>query len=215
MPGKKTGLGLIGITVLVLVATVRPAEAAFYDGQTVNMSDTVDFDDGFGGFLLDASVEYAVYEPGDFATAFPGQDPSGGSRWVYAYKILNEGPNLNFFSVGLDGDEPVFDIGFLDGADIDPSPAPHFVPDTPLNPGPTSAVFDFQSPFLTNGDNSDILIFTSTHSPELDSATLAGGFAVDAQVGTPSTMPEPSTLAVLGLGLTLVWARGRRQKAQR
>jgi len=154
--------------------------------------------------FFNATVTYAVYGPGHFGLAFPEEtDPSGGVDYVYAYQINSAGGNydsINFFSVGLDGDETVRNIGsFGDGVE----------PSTHAFQG-TSVVWRFAAPTLAPGNSTAILLFTSPASPEFHSATLqgAGGTyptmtSLPHNLPSPKEAPEPATL-ILFVGATAV-----------
>jgi len=102
------------------------------------------FSSDFGGFTVNASVDYAVFAPGAFGVAFPGQDPSNGSDYVYAYQINNlpgtipAATAISQFTVGLDGDEPLGATGFVSGIGITIPSSTGYV-----GSGPTSVAFDF------------------------------------------------------------------------
>src|SRR4051812_44653540 len=62
------------------------------------------------GLTFSASVDYAVYAPGQFNLTFPGQDPSAGSQFVYAYQLSNVGlatqRPIQSLSVGIGSGQP-------------------------------------------------------------------------------------------------------------
>jgi hypothetical protein len=161
----------------------------------------------FGEYVY-TQVGYTVFAPGDFDVAFPGQDPSGGADYVYAYKIGNwnpydfssVSPDVSKFTVGLDGDEPLGTIGFIGGEGVDPS-ASLFV-----GTGPTSAAWDFDPGQLTDGAESAILFFTSPNPPEWDTATVTAAGASTHNL--PSPVPEPASLGLLAVAA--VTGMGRR-----
>ena len=162
--------------------------------------------------VLAVDIQYCVYAPGQFALSFPGEDPSGGSEYVYAYEVANDiAPHpvdppfdpgyVTRFSVGLnDEDEQAANIGFVDGAGQNPN-ASFLVPRT--------AGWDFTSPTLNYVSTSDVLLFTSPFPPELDTATVSGGAHIKTE-NLPSPTPEPATFALLAVGAAVALARRRR-----
>ena len=175
---------------------------------------------------VNADVEFAVYEPGQFALSFPGADPTGGSEYVYAYQIFNLAAGssaVTALTVGLDGDEPLNmgatlgNIGFVASTgDVSPS-AGYLTPSDGSAP-PTSARWALSLvPCLPVGQSSDVLYFTSPAEPEWDSATITGSWPAMGQLPSPSDtipVPEPTTLGVLALGSLIVLLRKRRARQQ-
>ena len=153
-----------------------------------------------------ADVSYAVYEPGAFDLIYPGQDPSGGSDYVYTYQITGAGSGISTFTVGLDGNESLGSVGFIsEGSVVDPIDA-LFVGDAP-----TSVAWDFVPGTLVDEATSALLFFTSPNPPEADTATLVAGLADTRKL--PSPTPEPSTLGLLAVGLA-GGVRSRRQSTR-
>ena len=208
-------LGALGLAVSALLGSAGAAEAGLLSansgGAIPAFTGTQLFDNTFSGFSVSANVDFAVFAPGAFGVAFPGQDPSGGAHHVYAYQIENLGSDISKLTVGLDGDEPLGAIGFISGAGlIDPSASLY------VGAGPTSAAWDFDPGTLTSGTvnfilyESAILFFTSAAAPELDSATVAAAWSATHDL--PSPLPEPATLSLLALGAGFVCC-GRRRRA--
>jgi len=179
-----------------------------------------------GPFVVDADVDFAVYAPGDFDSSFPGEDPSGGSLYVYAYQVFNSDSNIKGVTVGLHSDA-ARTVG-IDLAYLGPAPgSPAFVAgsgnEAPTSdyyvgsPAPTSVRWDFTGGTLGNGESSDILIFTSVWGPGMDSCTVMAGWTHTGEVVSPDPnsvyppAPEPASLALLGLGAAVfLTARSRR-----
>ena len=170
---------------------------------------SVTYDLAYITYHVKANVDFAVYEPGKFELTFPGQDPSGGDEYVYAYQIIEVlEEDVTGFTVGLDGDEPLGSVTFLAGTGLAPNTTnspPRFV-GTP----PTSVRWDFTPTHLTAAnDPSAILIFTSEAPPELDSSTVKGLVIGAQRDDIPSPLPEPTSLALLALGSVLLCTRRR------
>lgn len=184
------------------------------DGNAIqwgNLQGSKSFTVDYYGFGVTAEVDHAVYAPGQFNLTFPGQDPSNGDDYVYAYQILNlpDSPTaaVTSMTVGLDGDEvfdvgsPLGHVGWLGGTgDISPDTA------EPIGSGPTSFRWDFPATFVID-KTSDILLFTSPLPPEWDLATVSGTFAAGNTL--PSPIPEPMTTSLLVIGGFLLMRRRR------
>jgi hypothetical protein len=165
--------------------------------------------------IVTVDVEYAVYAPGQFNLTFPGGDPSNGAQYVYAYQIFNEvnphpypaGPGyVSRFSVGLSGrDEQAANIGWIPN----PNPPAGLLPNN-FGFGPTTAGWDYAAPQLTYLSRSVVLLYTSPFSPELDSSSVTGSYAMGATVLLPSPTPEPMTLALVVAGMSVLLLRRRR-----
>jgi len=169
--------------------------------------------------VLAVQIDYSVYAPGQFALSFPGQDPTGGERYIYAYQLFNNlvphpadqtayGPDyVSRFSVGLDQDELAGDCSYLlasgiipDGVDI-------------VGAGSTQAGWDFtlgqMAYSVTPPAISSVLLFSSPYGPELDSATVSGWQTASGQL--PSPIPEPATMLVFSAVLAIGTLRNKRR----
>lgn len=155
-----------------------------------------------GTFSISAEVDFAVYAPGKFNLSFPGQDPSGGAQWVYAYEVdntaLGPGPSaIQFFSVGIlpvNGGPPAAAAANIENLPLVPGTAPGG-----SSFSSTSAVWDFTANNLALNANTDILLFTSPHPPTMQAASVQGG-GLGTSHNLPSPIPEPSTFVSLGAG---------------
>lgn len=201
---RTSRIGVAGLTFAAVMAFGGAAHAGLLasnsGGAIPGFTGTQFFDDNFLGTTVSANVDFAVFAPGTFNTAFPGQDPSGGSDYVYAYQIENLDTDISTFTVGLDGDETLGVIGFIGDVGLtDPTDSSY------IGAGPTSAAWDFTG--FSNGGNSAVLFFTSAQAPELHSATVAAAWSNSHEL--PSPLPEPATLGLMTLGLGLACVRKR------
>jgi hypothetical protein len=201
---SKMRLGATVLTVIVC-AGAAPAWAGVlvgdtnampaYNGTTSPYSNDPNF-----SFTTSADVDFAVYQPGNFNLSFPGQDPSGGSDYVYAYQVFNLASAISSMTVGLDGDEPLGSITWLTGTGtVDPTAASF------SGGALTSADWDFGTN-IASSQSSSILIFTATAPPEWDSTTVMGN-PLPAGGTVPSPLPEPASLSLLALAAALACAR--------
>ena len=201
---RTSRIGLAGLTFAALLAcggaTHAGILAANSGGAIPGFTGTQFFDDVFFGFTVSANVDYAVFAPGTFNAAFPGQDTSGGTDYVYAYQIENLDTDILAFTVGLDGDEPLGVVGFISDVGLIDSTASSYT-----GAGPTSAAWDFNTGTLSIGNSSAVLIFTSAAAPEWDSATVAADWSNSQEL--PSPLPAPATLGLMAMGLGLVCVR--------
>ena len=169
------------------------------------------------GTSISASVEYAVYAPGQFNTSFgAGADPSAGTQFVYAYQLFNTGDSatslaLTAITVGLNTGNQGANIGSLpivngnygqlpNSASFSGSPA-------------TSARWFYNPTSLPLGAASQVLLFTSPHGPTFKTSSVQGG-GLGASQPLPTPVPEPGTIALAILGcaglLAARFAKNRR-----
>jgi hypothetical protein len=176
------------------------------------------------GLSFSAQVEYAVYQPGPgFNLTFgAGADPSGGTQYVYAYQLSNIGTasqrTVGALSVGLDGSPTVASIQSLPNIfgnlGLDP-----YGPNTrfELTPPNSSARWAFSPsnsvPELTNGQFSEILLFTSIQAPHFTSSTVSGGgMSATLAASLPSPVPEPATgLCIISWAMMAIGGMRRRR----
>ncbi len=202
---------------LLLVATlfVQNADAAltylpyssYYQGRSY-------FDYADTG--VKGRVEFAVYDMGgpygnEWADA-TGFDTPGDGRYIYAYQIFNDvgSAAIEHFNMWADdyhelaisgmgeqdpqeGNFPIFGIDFVEPTD------------SGTNNDGTQAWWEFEGGLLVAGADSWFLIFSSSNS------WTAGEYSmkpVSDDIPIPgSGSPEPCTLALLGLGSTILFAR--------
>jgi len=170
-------------------------------------------------FLL-GTVDYAVFAPGDFTTAFPasGYTPTAG-QLVYAYQIIpTDGLNtefISFMSVNLNGD-----ANNISAFELEPGNTP---PDaSTFTFGPTGMAGENAEWYFFGGGipisgRSYGLVYSSPNVPQmLDGNVVDGGLTANViplPVPSPVAIPEPGTITMLwlgGLGILAIAARRRR-----
>ncbi len=204
---RTSRIGVLGLAVSAMLVAGSTAQAGLLSansgGAMPGFTGTQLFDVNFSGFTVSANVDFAVFAPGAFGVAFPGEDTSGGTDYVYAYQIHNLDSDVTKLTVGLDGDEALGTIGFIgDAGLLDPST------DLYVGVPPTSSAWDF-NPRLVINQSSAVLFFTSKGAPELHSATVSAGWFNSHDL--PSPLPEPASLTLLALGAGVMCLGKRRR----
>ena len=134
--------------------------------------------------VLKVDLDYAVFPPG----AYPhnnssGQDPSGGSEYVYAFQIFNVSTNRTLTTIGIT-------LAKCSGTHhlmLDPlHPAQNGSPPSDLFILPDSITIDFLAVQLAPGSHSSVILFTSQNPPNwVLSAAQDGGLADQKLVPSP------------------------------
>jgi len=168
--------------------------------------------------ILAVNIEFCIYQPGQFELSFPGQDPSGGVEWVYAYQVFNNIDPHPAESIGYD---PDYVSRISIGLDPDTgAQGCYAVPDTGIQPDgldvldstSTQAGWDFTEMQMAYSVDppaiSAVLFFTSPYGPGLKSVTVSGWQPGTGELPSPC-VPEPTTAAILLAGLGL-WIRKKR-----
>lgn len=143
------------------------------------------------GSVLKADVEYAVFAPG----TYPGNNLAGDDEYIYAYQVfdsLKSSVAVDFFSVEITSGVTVNTI--YDDETYGYSPETAVAPSI-SNLFAQSAGFIFAGQSLNPRNWSDVLIFSSTHSPAIGFGTVSGGGLCGmGSLATPSVLPEPATI---------------------
>jgi len=166
----------------------------------------------YDSIVLDAVLDFAVFDLGDY----PGDDPSSGSEYVYAYQVFNLSSStvgVTAFSVGLASGSGAGNIGD-DTSGTQPGVAGGISSDL-ASIGSASAHWGFgwaSGSEIAPGSHSTVLLFTSPNEPEWNSATVTNGGLPVPGADMPSPVPEPGSLSVIFLGSALLLARRRRSR---
>jgi hypothetical protein len=171
--------------------------------------------DAFTGNTLAATIDWAAFGPGKFQLYLNSEgiaqvDPSAAQEVTYVYEIVSvtaATPGIDSLTVGVD---------LFDGRGT--VSAPSFIPkgaaleQSPTSGGDqgTSMAWFFEGSELQVGENSSLLVFTSSFAPEFDFLLVNSGLAAQFPsplVASPSTrdftvdIPEPTTVVSSLLGL--------------
>jgi hypothetical protein len=229
---------LASASVAIVLSLSTAARAELVAADTANAmagwygTKTVQFFEESNSKYVDGSVDYAVYAPGQFNLSFPGEDPSGGTQYVYRFQLYNASTSEDYLkklTVGL--------VNISSAAGwfctwVEPGPLYAAGGVTPsssqvgfVGTPPTSVNWGYKSSApVTAGNYSKMLIFTSAYGPTLQSATIyststiqhwvdGGGSQYNWWEGTlPSpAVPEPSTLfsLLVSAGLFVIYRRFR------
>ncbi|MCX5683950.1 MAG: PEP-CTERM sorting domain-containing protein [Planctomycetota bacterium] len=193
---------VFAVATLAVAAFLMPpaAQASLMASDPLAMAawrGTQTFYAGDAFYALNVTVDYAVYEPGQF----PGADLSGGTDYVYAYEIFN---TLNPASVEVSkltvGLAPGSSARYAGSADGPPGQIGGVGPVTPRIAA-TSASWNFSGDLVVYGQDSITLYFSRRYGPHLMTGSVMDG-GLSAYAPLPSPMPEPATLALLAAGLT-------------
>ena len=152
-----------------------------------------------------AAVEYAVYAPGDYAGVFAGSD----EYFIYAYQVFNDPGSAGWlasFTVGLLEGAGVVGYGFDDTYGVLGGEEPLL---TRLVGGANPTSVEWVLDEMASDVHSTVLLFSSPFTYTWDTGSIINQGGQDTQP-LPTPIPEPATMALLGLGAVALVARRRR-----
>ena len=183
----------------------------YYENAMAGWTGETEFDAGVGAFY--ATVDYAVFEPGDFPGSFGSANPGS---YVYAYEIYNWSTstvNLRLLDIGLDG--LVGPVGFDMSGPWAAGIRYTYGTGTPGH----NVVYIFEESGLGEIEPKDYvgpgipppppapgysvaLLFSSPNHPQMMTSTLTNESA-SVMGDLPSAVPAPGAalLGVIGLGV--------------
>jgi hypothetical protein len=182
-------------------ATLEPIlESSYYDGFVFY------YEDGLFGRIdfavYDTSVEENNHEYLDIGITKPGD-----GQYIYAYQIFNDysfsAESVAYFALlGINGDS--IDIDSITSQED---------PESGIEPGGAYLneddfkivwEFDGDAGYIIAGEHSWFLIFSS------DNDWVAGSYEIKGPDDVPVPVPEPATVALLGIGSMLILLKRRR-----
>ena len=167
------------------------------------------------GSNLRGRIDYAVY---DKAIMSEGSDEKAladalnlAGRYIYAYQVINDyegDKSVAYFEIFGNGQAPL-DLYEVSIGSYDDGSGGKAHTDDYLDG--LRVVWDFAGELLYSGDHSWFLVLSS------DSAPVRGDYQVkpaeSIPPGVPGEIPEPATVALLGLSVTLLRFGRKRRKA--
>jgi hypothetical protein len=170
----------------------------------------------YSDLSLSGSVEWVVFAPDAFSLVLGGHGYTPSAHeLVYAFEVDNAGTSdVSTLDAGMVAGRPRDNVGsFTIPSQTGVSPATSsFSGTTPFD----TAHWFFGNPSvpILTGQSSTGLAYASINTPELSlgsviNSGLSGNFSLPGPSTIPATVPEPSTLAVVTLAVTIV-ALGRR-----
>lgn len=200
----------VGVTTIMVAVSAAFAGPLAVDPAAIPAwRGTATFSDG----VLNVEVDYAVFAPG----AYGANDPSGGTRFVYAYQGFNLSADRPFsnITVGLEDTSVAYDGGF-DATRGQPGGVSPFFQDSRAGSGfPANSfrsIFQNIAGFtkVNPGQWSPVLLFTSPAPPQFySSSVIDEGRQV--QRALPSPIPAPASLGILAAAAVV---QSRRRRAQ-
>lgn len=188
--------------------TILP-ESSHYQGRSYFRTLTSDG-------ILSGRVEYAVYDSqggNEFAQTYT---MPGSGRYTYAYQIFNDGDDtvsaLEYFTVLGIGEGAIYDlitdissVEENSGGGIDCTAMYFGAHDAAT--GPDNAVWEFEGDILETNAHSFFLVMSSDYNYAQGSYQIVKNTSPI----TPIPNPEPSTIALLGIGGMMTLLRRRRR----
>ena len=176
-----------------------------------------------GDRVLSGDVAFTVYDTtnlvrtGETALAAAWDKPG---QYIYAYQIWNDDEVLNeailSFAVFNEDEVTPMNVDLENIGSIEDTPSSGVEPTgVDLTVGNLEAIWEFRGEgiseaILLAGDHSWFLMFSSDFAP------VVGNFRIEppgGEVPVPPEIPEPATIALLGIGGALMFTK-RRKSAQ-
>jgi len=206
---QKTGLLIL---LLVAVLFVQDADALLLPPSTYGQAEGWEGSSLYDKDDYSAFIEFTVYETADKDfdwTADVGSDDFDQYKYIYAYQIYNfeDDPEIGYFALeDLSGELIAEDLMHNTTGQERTTGGEEDVAPTPLE-SQRQGVWTFEGSALIAGKRSWFLILCS------DSPPMRGDFRLrppTTDTGGFVPSPEPSTIALLGLGSTILFTKRRR-----
>ena len=166
-------------------------------------------------------IEFAVYDTETNPDELIGTDgftAPGTGRYIYAYQIFTDDTSTfpaEYFAIGGIGEgalaEPVNDnIGWESDSPGDPGVQPDMAYITSSSTLGTMGAWEFDDSLLVEGEHSYFLVLRSDIDWDWGTYTFNKNLADEPPVPGSLPNPEPSTIALLGIGTLLTLLRRKR-----
>ena len=165
-------------------------------------------------------IEFAVYDTVTNPNEFIGTDgftAPGTGQYIYAYQIFTDDTSTfpaEYFAIGGIGEgalaEPVNDnIGWESDSPSDPGVEPDRAYITSSSTLGTMGAWEFDDSLLAEGEHSYFLVLRSDTDWDWGTYTFNKNLANEPPVPGSLPNPEPSTIALLGIGMLTLLRRRR------
>jgi hypothetical protein len=215
---KNKTIKWVGMSIVLLLIAQSAIQAAYI------LPTTNDIWHGYqnyntGGYH--AYIEYAVYKTSDNVITIPA---SATGTYTYAYKILNYADSSVIGSMQLykKSGTTLASLSSIWEGSVANGGSSSITPDAAFNSG-TVIQFDFAGGIFEVSKSSVYLIFTSNYAPVAGSINLSSSSGDEAGVPGGSTtgtssdyanqIPEPTTMALLSLGLVALRRNLKRRRS--
>ena len=200
---------IIAAVLCVSVAHAVPTEilpeSSLYEGTSY-------FTESSANGMLYGRVDFAVYDTfGGNEYLNAGNSAPGSGRYIYAYQLFNAPGNANpleYFEIYKDDGTAISGIDSIDSHDdgnggIDPT-------DAYASGDMTKGIWAFDNGLLIAGKHSWFLVLSSNNT------YTTGKFKVtptpDDEIILPGDIPEPASLALIGIGSLLMAMKKRKSR---
>jgi len=200
---KMTGYTTLLIVVVLLAQNASALlTSSYYDGSV-----PYETEEGLSGRLYFAVYDTADAGQGDelVANKIDVEELPGTGQYIYAYQIYS-----SFFSAGdishfgiLDAGGNAINESLINGTSAQDDGTEGIAPSPIVSEHQGQWEWTFDGGYIAQGEHSWLLVFSS------DKDWTAGTYEITGP-GTPVPVPEPATLALLGLGMTALMTKRRK-----